>query len=116
MDLYWVIDEPQFYALLREQLKLEDELWDQQWDRKLWPLQKKLLKKYFSAKNRTDWDNILGDLDVCFAPVLNLDEIMDHPHNKARGVFLARRKYSTGTGSPIQQNTWNNTEPSSKAQ
>ena len=81
--------EPQFYALLREQLKLEDELWDQQWDRKLWPLQKKLLKNIFNKKTRTDWGNILGDLDVCFAPVLNLDEIMDHPHNKARGVFLA---------------------------
>ena len=81
--------EPQFYALLREQLKLEDELWDQQWDRKLWPLQKKLLKNIFNKKTRTDWCNILGDLDVCFAPVLNLDEIMDHPHNKARGVFLA---------------------------
>ena len=81
--------EPQFYALLREQLKLEDELWDQQWDRKLWPLQKKLLKNIFNKKTRTDWGNILGDLDVCLAPVLNLDEIMDHPHNKARGVFLA---------------------------
>ena len=81
--------EPQFYTLLREQLKLEDELWDQQWDRKLWPLQKKLLKNIFNKKTRTDWGNILGDLDVCFAPVLNLDEIMDHPHNKARGVFLA---------------------------
>ena len=81
--------EPQFYALLREQLKLEDELWDQQWDRKLWPLQKKLLKNIFNKKTRTDWGNILGDLDVCFAPVLNLDEIMDHPHSKARGVFLA---------------------------
>ena len=25
--------------------------------------------------------------DVCFAPVLNLSEAPDHPHNKARNTF-----------------------------
>jgi alpha-methylacyl-CoA racemase len=26
--------------------------------------------------------------DVCFAPVLGLDEVGDHPHNAARGTFV----------------------------
>jgi alpha-methylacyl-CoA racemase len=26
--------------------------------------------------------------DVCFAPVLNLKEAPDHPHNKARNTFV----------------------------
>ncbi len=81
--------EPQFYALMREQLKLKDKLWDKQWNRDLWPSQKKVLREIFRKKTREEWDNLLGNLDVCFAPVLNLDEIMDHPHNKARKVFLA---------------------------
>ena len=83
--------EPQFYALMREHLNLKDKLWDKQWSRDLWPQQKKVLRKIFSKKTREEWDNLLGNLDVCFAPVLNLDEIMDHPHNKAREVFLAPR-------------------------
>ena len=81
--------EPQFYALMREQLKLKDKLWDKQWNRELWPSQKKVLTEIFRKKTREEWDNLLGNLDVCFAPILNLDEIMDHPHNKARKVFLA---------------------------
>ena len=81
--------EPQFYALMREHLNLKDKLWDKQWNRDLWPPQKKALREIFSKKTREEWDNLLGNLDVCFAPVLNLDEIMDHPHNKAREVFLA---------------------------
>ena len=81
--------EPQFYALMREHLKLKDKLWDEQWNRDLWPLQKKVLRETFSKKTRQEWDNLLGNIDVCFAPVLNLDEIMEHPHNQARKVFLA---------------------------
>ena len=26
--------------------------------------------------------------DVCFAPVLDLDEASEHPHNRARGAFI----------------------------
>jgi alpha-methylacyl-CoA racemase len=26
--------------------------------------------------------------DICFAPVLDWDEVADHPHNKARGTFV----------------------------
>ena len=37
--------EPQFYALMREQLKLKDKLWDKQWNRDLWPSQKKVLRE-----------------------------------------------------------------------
>ena len=26
--------------------------------------------------------------DVCFAPILNFDEAIEHPHNKARNTFV----------------------------
>ena len=81
--------EPKFYNLLRKTLNLTDPIWDEQWDHNVWPKQKTLLSDIFSTKTRSEWTVIMGELDVCFAPVLNLDELMDHPHNKARGVYVA---------------------------
>ncbi len=40
------------------------------------------------GRTRDEWDAILGDTDVCYAPVLSLDEAPTHPHNVARGTFL----------------------------
>ena len=31
---------------------------------------------------------MLEGTDVCFAPVLDVKEAMQHPHNKARGTFI----------------------------
>jgi alpha-methylacyl-CoA racemase len=81
--------EPQFYALLRETLGLTDPIWDRQWDHDAWPEQKRLLAAVFATKTRDQWTEILGAIDVCFAPVMNLDEVMEHPHTKARGVYVA---------------------------
>jgi alpha-methylacyl-CoA racemase len=32
---------------------------------------------------------LLEGTDVCFAPVLSLAEAQAHPHNRARGVYIA---------------------------
>ena len=80
--------EPQFYNLLREKLELKESIWDKQWDHDSWPEQKRLLSEKFKKKTRSEWTIIMGELDVCFAPVLNLDELLEHPHNKARSVFI----------------------------
>lgn len=81
--------EPQFFGLLRETLGLTDPLWDRQWDHDAWPEQKRRLSEIFATKTRAEWDRIMGRIDICFAPVMNLDEVMDHPHTKARGVYVA---------------------------
>ena len=40
--------------------------------------------------------------DVCFAPVLALSEVAEHPHNKARGTFQASgRRHPTGTSAAL---------------
>src|SRR5690606_19175087 len=41
----------------------------------------------FRQKTRQEWCDILEGTDVCFAPVLNLDEAPQHPHFQARGTF-----------------------------
>ncbi len=81
--------EPQFYRLLRDTLGLDDPLWDRQWDRDAWPEQKRRLGDIFRTRTRAEWTETMGELDICFAPVMELGEVMEHPHSRARGVFVA---------------------------
>jgi alpha-methylacyl-CoA racemase len=81
--------EGQFYALLREALGLAaDPLFDNQYDRAQWPAQKARLAEIFRTKTRDEWCASMEASDICFAPVLDWDEVADHPHNKARGTFV----------------------------
>jgi alpha-methylacyl-CoA racemase len=81
--------EPQFYALLREALGLAgDPLFDSQYDRAQWPAQKARLTEIFRTKTRAEWCASMEASDICFAPVLDWNEVADHPHNKARGTFI----------------------------
>ena len=81
--------EPQFYALLIEKLGLSNEVeLSAQNDRKLWPGLKLRLEAVFATRSRDEWCELLEGSDACFAPVLDLDEAMRHPHNVARGSFI----------------------------
>ena len=40
------------------------------------------------SKTREEWCALLEGTDVCFAPVLGLDEAPQHPHNRARESFV----------------------------
>jgi len=80
--------EPQFYKLLREKCNLHDPLFDAQWDSSQWPTLKAELSDVFSKKTRQQWCELLEGTDVCFAPVLDLDEAPGHPHNISRGTFV----------------------------
>ncbi len=81
--------EPQFYKLLRDTLELIDPLWDRQWDQAAWPEQKRRLRDIFRTRSRAEWTELMGQLDICFAPVMNLEEVLDHPHTRERDVFLS---------------------------
>lgn len=81
--------EPQFYAILLKLTELsETPLLAEHMNRDHWPQAKSLLRDAFRAKTRTEWCSILEGTDVCFAPVLSLAEVADHPHNVARGTFV----------------------------
>jgi alpha-methylacyl-CoA racemase len=80
--------EPQFYALLREHLGLDDPLFDEQINADRWPEMKDRIAEVVRQRTRDEWDAILGDTDVCYAPVLSLTEAPAHPHHVARGTFL----------------------------
>ncbi len=77
--------EPQFYALLREKAGLADDAdFDAQMDKSKWPQLKAKLTAIIKSKSRDEWDEIMAASDVCYAPVLDMDEAAQHPHNKAR--------------------------------
>lgn len=80
--------EKQFYALLREKLGLGDPAFDAQHDHKTWPALKDRLTTIFKSKTRAEWCALLEGTDVCFAPVLDWNEAPQHPHNRARGLFI----------------------------
>jgi alpha-methylacyl-CoA racemase len=82
--------EPQFYAELLRLTGLE-EAWDgdlpSQHDRSQWPALKERLAAIFRTRTRDEWCATMEGTDVCFAPVLSLDEAHEHPHMAARGTF-----------------------------
>ena len=80
--------EPQFYALLLEKCGIKDESFNEQLDQEVWPLKRQKMEAIFKTKTRNQWCEILEGTDVCFAPVLDLKEAPDHPHNKERKTFI----------------------------
>ena len=82
--------EPQFYAELREKLELTDEKWDQQMSRSMWPELKAELATIFKRRTRDEWCELMEHSDICFAPVLSMEEAPKHPHNVHRGTFVER--------------------------
>ncbi|PWR25635.1 CaiB/BaiF CoA transferase family protein [Zavarzinia aquatilis] len=80
--------EPQFYAELLRLADLDVEVFGNQMDIGRWPEMKQKLAEVFKAKTRDEWCAIMENTDVCFAPVLSMDEAARHPHNVARGTFF----------------------------
>jgi alpha-methylacyl-CoA racemase len=80
--------EPQFYAELLDKLGLDAERFGKQNDRDLWPELSAEIAAVVRMKTRDEWDAILEGSDVCYAPVLTVDEAIRHPHNVARGTFI----------------------------
>ena len=80
--------EPQFYALLLKHTGLTDhDDFKIQMDRTKWPVCKEKIAEIFKSKTRDEWCEIMEGTDVCFAPVLNMDEAFQHPHNVHRKTF-----------------------------
>ena len=86
--------EPQFYAELLKHTNLEQVYVDlgepmpTQMDKAKWPEMKAHLAAIFVTKSRDEWSSLLEGTDICFAPVLTMDEAAQHPHNVHRKTFV----------------------------
>lgn len=88
--------EPQFFAELLDRLGLDRERYgamglpalDEATRTQHWPELRAAIAAAFRSRTREEWQARLEGTDVCFAPVLSLDEAARHPHNVARETFI----------------------------
>jgi len=80
--------EPHFYALLVEKAGLDAEEFADQYDTRRWPELKRKLEAVFRTRSREEWCELMEGSDVCFAPVLDIHEAPEHPHNRARQTYI----------------------------
>ncbi len=82
--------EAQFYAELSQRDGLSAPAFDAHHNPKAWPGLRERLAAIFATKTRDEWCAIFEGSDACVAPVLDWREAAEHPHNRARGVFIER--------------------------
>jgi alpha-methylacyl-CoA racemase len=80
--------EPQFYLLLLEKTGITDPQFQHQMSREEWPQLREKLAAVIATKTRDEWCALMDGTDVCFAPVLTMDEAPAHAHNAARQTFV----------------------------
>ena len=80
--------EAKFYDELLRLSGLKGQELPRQNDRASWPKMKERLKALFLTKTRDEWCANMEGSDICFAPVLSMDEAPHHPHNRHRGTFV----------------------------
>jgi alpha-methylacyl-CoA racemase len=80
--------EPKFFAELVHRLDLDRSFIAAQGDRTRWPEMREAIAATIRTKTRAEWCALLEGTDVCFAPVLSLDEVQAHPHATSRGTYV----------------------------
>jgi len=80
--------EPQFYREFLERTGQDAAMLSEQHDREKWPQVRERFQAMFAGKTRAEWCAILEGTDACFAPVLSLDEVAQHPQNRHREIFV----------------------------
>lgn len=81
--------EEKFWDLMLQTMGLDSSDLPGRLDKAGWPKLISILDAEFRKKTRDEWCAIMEGTDICFAPVLSFREAADHPHNKARGSFVA---------------------------
>jgi alpha-methylacyl-CoA racemase len=80
--------EGRFYAELLAGLGVDPSSLPQQFDMSKWPEMMERFAEVFKTKTRDQWAAIFEGEDACVAPILELDEVEHHPHNKEREIII----------------------------
>ena len=80
--------EERFYGQLLEIMGLAPDTLPPQNQSDAWPQMKEKFQEIFKTKTRDEWMRLFEGTDACVAPVLELDEVHLHPHNKERGLMV----------------------------
>jgi crotonobetainyl-CoA:carnitine CoA-transferase CaiB-like acyl-CoA transferase len=99
--------EEKFWAGFCRKLGVEEYI-PLQMDRSKQPEIEASIRKIMLTKTRDEWIEFFADSDICFTPVLSLDEMVKHPQVLARGMvqtltdFQGSGKDLVCTGVPIK--------------
>ena len=80
--------EAKFYAIFLDRLGLATESLPDQNDGAGWARLEGVLAEAFLARTREEWEEVFAGSDACVSPVLSLAEAPDHPHSRARDMFV----------------------------
>ena len=80
--------EPQFYSELLRITGIDQSKNPKQMDRTKWAEMNLKISDVIKEKTRLEWEDLMEGTDVCFAPVLSMEEAYEHPHNKERNTFI----------------------------
>lgn len=91
--------EPKFYANFLGALGIEDVDLSEQLNPARWAELRERIAGVFATKPRAHWTSVFTEADGCGAPVLELGELADDPHLRARATIVAEADGSL-TASP----------------
>ena len=97
--------EPQFYSILLDKMELDKNEFSEQMNKEKWNEYKAKFTKVFLSKTRDEWCEIMEGTDICFAPVLSMDEAINHPHNKERNSFSTIDEVTQPSPAPLFSET-----------
>jgi alpha-methylacyl-CoA racemase len=80
--------EKRFHSELAKIIGLPIAAVEERMKRGQWAEQRELVQECFKRKTRVEWCELLDGTDSCFAPVLTMEEALDHPHNVERATFV----------------------------
>lgn len=80
--------EPKFFSELVRRLDLDPAYVSQQYDRSCWTRMRQDIAQRIAQRTRDEWSALLEGTDVCFAPVLTLQEAPAHAHALERQAFV----------------------------
>ncbi|OBB27176.1 carnitine dehydratase [Mycolicibacterium peregrinum] len=80
--------ETQFWNELCDILDLPEDMRRNQFDQSRWEVFRTVLAGRIAAYDRAELDEIFAGKNTCYAPVLNLAEVANHPHNAARRTLI----------------------------
>lgn len=80
--------EPKFYSQLLKGLGLDPLSLPDQNDQAKWPEMQDLFAQIFNTKTRDEWTAVFEKIDACVTPILELDEVDKHPHNRERELII----------------------------
>ncbi len=99
--------EPQFYDIFVELLGIKDSAPDR-YDPQHADELRKVIADRFATRTQAEWAEVFEGTDACVAAIIPISEAKDHPHLKAREVYVER----DGVLQPAPAPRFSRTEPS----